>query len=151
MAVSERTAEEIAAEVDTGARALTGSMSKAIPTICFVWSVYQLYIASPIPSLLTEHTGVSFFYFIGSLSISRKIHLAFAVILACMAYPMLRSSPRNKVPWYDWLLLVLGVGTILYMLVMNSHIAERAGNFTHDFIPIDMTVALIGVFVLTLC
>ncbi|MEM6663008.1 MAG: TRAP transporter permease [Pseudomonadota bacterium] len=151
MAVSERTAEEIAAEVDTGARALTGSMSKAIPTICFIWSVYQLYIASPIPSLLTEHTGVSFFYFIGSLSISRKIHLAFAVILACMAYPMLRSSPRNKVPWYDWLLLVLGVGTILYMLVMNSHIAERAGNFTHDFIPIDMTVALIGIFVLTLC
>jgi len=144
-----KTAEELVAQVDTGGRNLSGGMARLIPTICFVWALYQLYIASPIPSMLTTGTGIDFFYFVGNLSISRKIHLAFAVVLASLAYPLLASSPRNRIPWYDWILPTLGVGAILYMLALNSHIAERSGNFAHAFIPYDMAIALIGIFVLT--
>jgi len=99
-----KTAEELVAQVDTGGRNLSGGMARLIPTICFVWALYQLYIASPIPSMLTTGTGIDFFYFVGNLSISRKIHLAFAVVLASLAYPLLASSPRNRIPWYDWIL-----------------------------------------------
>ncbi|MEM6623696.1 MAG: TRAP transporter permease [Pseudomonadota bacterium] len=149
LATVDKSAEELVAQVDTGGRNLTGSMSRLIPIVCFVWAIYQLYIASPLPSMLSVNTGIGFFQFIGSLSISRKIHLAFALVLATMAFPLLKSSPRNRIPWYDWVLMVMGVGTILYMLVLNSHIAERSGNFVHPYIPYDMTVAAIGIFALT--
>ena len=149
MAAPERTAEEIAAEVDSGARNLKGGLERLIPIICFIWAIYQLYIASPVPSLLTEHTGIGFFYFIGNLSISRKIHLAFAIVLASLAYPLFKSSVRDRIPIYDWVLMAVGVGAILYMLVLNAHIANRSGDFAHPFIPYDMTVAVLGIVVLT--
>ncbi|MDJ0612635.1 MAG: TRAP transporter permease [Rhizobiaceae bacterium] len=148
---NQKSAEEIAAEVDTGARELSGSLSKLIPALCLAWSLYQLYIASPIPSLLTEYTGLTWFYFIANLSISRKVHLAFGVVLVCLAYPLFKSSPRSRIPWYDWAMLIIGVACIGYMIALNSNIAERAGAFDHWLIPYDMTVALLGIAVLTMC
>ena len=147
----QKTAEELVAEIDTGARNLTGWQINLIPYLCFIWAVYQLYAASPVPSMLTEYTGIDFFYFIANLSISRKIHLAFALVLAVLAFPLFKSSPKNRIPLYDWALLGLGVCTILYMLVMNTNIAERAGDFIHPNVRYDMTVAVIGIFVLTTC
>ena len=146
-----RSADDIAAEAETGARDLSGSLKNLIPAICLIWSLYQLYIASPIPSLLTEWTGASVFYFVANLSISRKIHLAFGIVLVCLAYPLFKTSPRNRIPWYDWLLLIIGVGAIAYMILLNTNIAERAGSFDHALIPYDMTVALLGIAVLTVC
>ncbi|MGI9353056.1 MAG: TRAP transporter permease [Rhizobiaceae bacterium] len=146
-----KSADEIAAEVETGARELSGSLKNLIPAICLIWSLYQLYIASPLPSLLTEWTGISFFYFIANLSISRKVHLAFGIVLVCLAYPLFKTSPRSRIPWYDWLLLCVGVGAIAYMIILNTNIAERAGSFDHALIPYDMTVALLGIAVLTIC
>ncbi len=148
--LSEKTAEELVAEIDTGARSLLGWQKNLIPYICFIWALYQLYAASPLPSMLSSFTGINFFYFIANLSISRKIHLAFALILVTLAYPLMKSSPRHRIPMYDWILLFLGTGTIFYMLVMNTNIAERAGDFVHPNIRYDMTIAVIGIFVLTL-
>jgi len=148
---NQKSAEEIAAEVDTGARVLSGSLSKLIPALCLAWSLYQLYIASPLPSMLTEFTGSPYFLFIANLSISRKVHLAFGIVLVCLAYPLFKSSPRDRVPWYDWGMLIIGVACIFYMIILNTNIAERSGAFDHWLIPYDMTVALLGVAVLTLC
>ena len=150
MAATNKTAAEIAAEVDTGGRELSGRLARLIPVLCFIWALYQLYIASPVPSWLSTKTGISFFYFIGDLSISRKVHLAFALALAILAYPLVKSAPRDRIPVYDWVMLVLGVGSLLYMIVMTSHIADRSGQFNHALIPYDMTIATIGIFVLTL-
>jgi len=144
------TADELVAQVETGARNPHGWARTLIPVICFVWALYQLYIASPLPSMLTVATHIDFFQFIGNLSISRKIHLAFSLVLATLAYPLWKSAPRDRIPWYDWMLVGLGVLTILYMIVMNSNIAERAGDFAHPNIKYDMTIALIGMAVLTL-
>lgn len=143
-------ADELVAQVETGARNPTGWARNLIPIVCFVWAVYQLYIASPLPSLLTEATRIDFFLFIGNLSISRKIHLAFAIVLASLAFPLFKSSARDRIPWYDWILLIVGAFSILYMIVMNANIAERAGDFAHANIKYDMTVAVIGIAVLAL-
>ncbi|MCP4185622.1 MAG: TRAP transporter permease [Hyphomicrobiales bacterium] len=147
---SKTSAEELVAQVDSGARNLGGSLKNLIPTLCLIWALYQLYIASPLPFMLTELTGIDLFIFIGNLSISRKIHLVFALVLAILAFPMLKSSSRTTIPLYDWTLIVLGAGAIIYMIVMDSNIADRAGDFTHSQISIDMTVAVVGIFVLTL-
>ncbi len=89
-------ADELVAQVESGARNPIGWERNLIPVICFVWAIYQLYISSPLPSLLTEATRIDLFLFIGNLSISRKIHLAFALVLATMAFPLLKSSPRTN-------------------------------------------------------
>ena len=89
-------ADELVAEVESGARNPQGAVRNLIPILCFIWAVYQLYISSPLPSDLTVATGVEFFQFIGNLSISRKIHLAFALALATLAFPLYRSAPRDS-------------------------------------------------------
>lgn len=143
-------ADELVAQVETGARNLQGSARNLIPIICFVWALYQLYISSTLPSDLAVATGIEFFQFVGNLSISRKIHLAFALVLATLAYPLWKSAPSNRIPWYDWVLVGSGILAVLYMIVMDSNIAERAGDFAHANIKFDMTVAMIGMAVLTL-
>ena len=145
---ADMSAEELVAEIDTGARQLQGWQKNLIPVICFSWAVYQLYIASQLPSFLSSSTGIYFFQFLSDLSISRKIHLGFALVLGVLAYPLFKSSAKNKIPIYDWVLLLLGMGAIFYMLVMNENIANRAGDFTHSNISYDMTAAMIGIFVL---
>ena len=141
-------ADELVAQVESGARNPQGWQRGLIPILCMVWALYQLYIASPLPSMLSVSTKIDIFQFVGNLSISRKIHLAFALVLATMAFPLFKSSARNKIPWYDWLMVVFGAGAILYMIVMDANIAERAGDFVHDNIKYDMTVAVIGVAIL---
>ncbi len=143
-------ADELVAEVETGARNPQGWQRKLIPVLCFVWAIYQLYIASPLPSLLTEVTQIDFFMFIGNLSISRKIHLMFSLVLATMAYPLWKTAVRDRVPSYDWVLLILGSITILYMVVMDANIANRAGDFSNPQVTYDMAIAVIGIAVLTL-
>ncbi len=146
---SSQSADELVAQADSGARNLQGGMSKLIPTLCLVWALYQLYIASPLPFMLTAATGIDFFIFIGNLSISRKIHLIFALVLAILAFPLFKSSNRTIIPAYDWLLLAMGASAILYMILLDSNIANRAGDFAHDNIKFDMTSAVIGIAVLT--
>ena len=143
-------ADKLVADVDTGARNPLGWQAKLIPVICFCWAIYQLYIASPIPSMLSTALGIDFFQFIGNLSISRKVHLGFSLVLATLAFPLFKSSSRTSIPWYDWIVLSLGVCAMLYMILMNTNIAERAGDFGHANIKFDMTVAVLGVIVLTL-
>ena len=143
-------ADKLVADVDTGARNPLGWQAKLIPAICFSWAIYQLYIASPLPSMLSTALGVDFFQFIGNLSISRKVHLAFSIVLATLAFPLFKRSSRTSIPWYDWILLSFGVFAMLYMILMNTNIAERAGDFVHPNIKYDMTIALLGIVVLTL-
>lgn len=141
-------ADELVAQVESGARNPQGWQRSLIPVICFIWAVYQLYISSPLPSDLTVATGIEFFQFIGNLSISRKIHLMFALVLATMAFPLVKSAPRDRIPFYDWMLVGFGVIAILYMVVMDANIANRAGQFDHKQVPLDMTIAVVGMFVL---
>ncbi len=143
-------AEDLAAEVDSGARNPVGKQKYLIPGICLTWALYQLYIASSLPFWLAQNTGIDFFLFIGNLSISRKIHLSFSLVLALMAFPMFKSSPRDRIPLYDWVLIAFGLCGTLYMVLMNSNIAERAGDFAHANIPFDMTVAVLGMAVLAI-
>ena len=35
---------------------------------------------------------------------ARFVHLAFAIMLATLAFPLFKSSPRDRIPLYDWVL-----------------------------------------------
>lgn len=134
-------AEELVAQSDTGARSLTGGMGFLVAGIAFVWSLFQLYIASDIPFVLTDALGVNLVF---NNSEARQIHLAFGLTLAAFAYPLFKSSPRHSIPWYDWILAALGIVACLYLVIFKDEIASRAGLPTNA----DLIISTIGMVVL---
>ncbi|PVB61432.1 TRAP transporter permease [Labrenzia sp. 011] len=112
------------AEVETGARSAAGAAGKFILALAFVWSCFQIYIASNIPYVLTELTGVNVVF---NNQEARQFHLAFALALAMLAYPLFKTSPRDRIPLYDWVLALLGASSCLYLFVFKEEIANRAG------------------------
>ena len=85
--------EEMLAATDTGARNPSGNVGKALLWVAFAWSVFQLWIASPLPYMVGHIIPVL------NNTDTRSIHLAFALFLAFLAYPALKSSPRDKIPF----------------------------------------------------
>ncbi|MEM8842359.1 MAG: TRAP transporter permease, partial [Pseudomonadota bacterium] len=117
-----------------------GWQKQAILIIAFVWACFQLYIASNVPFWLTETIGVNVTM---PSSESRRVHLAFALVLAAMAFPLFKSSPHNRIPWYDWVLAVLGIICCLYAIVEKDAIAVRAGLPT----TADLAISTVGMIV----
>jgi TRAP-type uncharacterized transport system fused permease subunit len=112
------------AEVESGARSAVGFAGKFILGLAFVWSLFQLYIASTIPFILTETLGINLVF---NNQEARQIHLAFALALASLAYPLFKRSSRTSVPAYDWVLAIIGAASCLYLLYFKNDIADRAG------------------------
>ncbi|WP_336359277.1 TRAP transporter permease [Haladaptatus sp. ZSTT2] len=61
--------------------------------------------------------------------INRPLHLAFVTILAFLLFPA-REKDDEGVPWYDWLLLIISVPSILYIAytIEFGTLAERSGD-----------------------
>ncbi len=112
------------AEVESGARNAVGLAGRIIIAIAFAWALFQIYIASDIPFMLTSLTGLNVVF---NNQEARQIHLAFALVLSMLAYPLFKSSPRDRVPYYDWALAILGALSCLYLLWFKNDIAARAG------------------------
>ncbi len=87
--VAEVDVNKLVAENDSGGRQPGPKVSLLIVGICLAWSLFQLWIASPLPFAL----GIGVF----NDTQSRALHLAFAVCLAYLAYPALARSPRDRV------------------------------------------------------
>ena len=135
-------ADAMVAEADTGARNPSGFQGRLIIAICIIWSLFQLYIASKLPGIMAQLTGFSDFANIAAQA--RFVHLAFAIALATLAFPLFKSSPRDRIPLYDWALIALGVGACLYLIVFRYQIADRPGLWTST----DITMSAIGMGVL---
>ncbi|MDH5530343.1 MAG: TRAP transporter permease, partial [Paracoccaceae bacterium] len=138
-------AEMMVAESDSGARNAAGLAGKVILSLAFIWSAFQLYIASSIPYVLSASTGLSLVF---NDQEARQIHLAFALALAMLAFPLLKSSPRDRVPTTDWVLAAIAASSCLYLLVFKQDIAGRAGlPTTSDLVFSTLGLASLGLAV----
>ncbi|MEM8698288.1 MAG: TRAP transporter permease, partial [Pseudomonadota bacterium] len=133
--------DDMVASVDTGARNPIGWQKGLIPGLCLAWAFFQLYIASNLPFWITETTGLRV---IVTNSDARLIHMAFGLVLAALAFPLLKSAPRDRIPWYDWALAGLGIVVCLYTVVLRDEIASRAGLPT----SMDLVISITGMAVL---
>ncbi|MEL6600003.1 MAG: TRAP transporter permease, partial [Pseudomonadota bacterium] len=125
------------AESDTGARAPTAALPKAVLWYTpLVWSLFQLWIASPLPFIL--RFGVM------NDTQTRAIHLAFAVFLAFLAYPTLKSSPRRWIPPQDWVLALLAAASSAYIWLFYVQITARTGAPN----TVDLVMAGMGIVLL---
>jgi TRAP transporter 4TM/12TM fusion protein len=114
-----------------------------ILTLCFLWSVFQLYVASVIPFVLTEWTGLSLVFNNQEI---RQIHLAFALALAMLAFPLRKNSAQPTTPWYDYAAALIAASSCLYLLTFKDQISDRAGLPTTG----DLWISAIGMLSLAL-
>ncbi len=133
--------QDLVASSDTGARDPSGITGYIIAAVALCWSLFQLYIASPLPYTLSSLTGLPL---VLNQAESRAIHLAFGLFLAFMAFPAFARSPRERVPAFDWILALLAAGCALYVFIFYHELARRPG------LPItqDLVVAGLGMILL---
>ncbi|MEL6264377.1 MAG: TRAP transporter permease [Pseudomonadota bacterium] len=131
---SEVDLDELVAAADTGARDPGGAIGTLILCTAVAWSLFQLWIASPLPFEL----GFGVF---GSNE-ARSIHLAFAVFLAYLAFPAPQSAGSKAlalgVPLLIGALFMYGgAGTIVFVIpvVVASLIAAILLGSPNDRIP----------------
>jgi TRAP transporter 4TM/12TM fusion protein len=128
--------KQLVAEADTGGRKPGGAVAKLMMFTALAWSLFQLWIASPLP------------YSLGILVLndteSRSVHLAFAMFLAYLAYPAFKSSPRAYVPLLDWVLALVGVFCASYLFVFYSELSTRPGQPT----TLDLVASVAGIILL---
>ncbi len=136
--LSDADLQDLVASTDTGARNPGGSVAKLIAGVALAWSVFQLWIASPLPFMVTDIIPVL------NNTETRSIHLAFAIFLAYMAYPALRRSPRNRVPLQDWVFAIVGALAAGYLFLFYGELSDRPG----APIQLDLWVAGIGMVML---
>ena len=118
---------------DVGARLPQGPMAQAIAGLALLWSLFQLWIASPLPFVF----GVGVF----NDTETRSIHLAFALLLAFLAYPAFKRSPRDRVPLVDIALGLVAAASAAYLFIFYQQLALRPGSLT----TADLVTACIGI------
>ena len=112
--------QDLVASSDAGARTpSTRWVALLIGIVAFCWSLFQLWIAQPqlwfgayVPVLNSSET--------------RPIHLAFAIFLAFLCYPALKSSPRDRIPLLDWALAIVATACTLYVFLASDTLAQTA-------------------------
>jgi TRAP transporter 4TM/12TM fusion protein len=71
----------------------------------------------------------------------RAVHLMFAMVLAFLLWPATKKLSKHKLPWYDVILALLGVGVCLYLLVNYRALIFRAGLPT----ALDVAVGIVAI------
>jgi len=129
--------DDLVATADTGGRAPENrSVALFLATVAFIWSVFQVWYASPIPYQI----GFGVF----NTTEARSIHLTFAVFLGYLMYPALRRSPRRYIPVQDWIIAIVAACSSGYLYVFYEALSNRPNNL----ITQDIVIACIGMVLL---
>jgi TRAP transporter 4TM/12TM fusion protein len=128
---------------ERGTRNKTKGFSTIIITgTALLWSLFQLWIASPLPY-------VHFFKDILEIPVlssisARYVHLSFAMLLVFLTYPAGTSSPRTRIPLTDWIFALASVFCCMILYFSRTELAKRTG------IPVtfDIAIAICGVLLL---
>ena len=117
--VSQEEIEKAIEEVDYTGRKHGPRLAVIVSGIAAAWSLFQLWIASPLP----------FMFDFGILVDvpARGIHLAFGLLLCFLMFPAARSLATRQIPVYDIFLALLGAGCALYLWFGYEGLVERDG------------------------
>ena len=124
-------------------RNLTGLHLKIITTIAIIWSLFQLWYASPFP----------FMFDVGMFKglPARAIHLGFALTLAFLIYPI---SKKKKISIFDILISFISAFCCLYIYFFYDQLVDRGGillniSFGESFnLPVELIIGSLGILIL---
>jgi len=124
-------------------RNLTGLHLKIVVALAIIWSLFQLWYASPFP----------FIFNIGMFKglPARAIHLGFALLLAFLIFPISRGK---KISVFDVFISIVASFCCLYIYFFYDQLIDRGGvllNITlgeNINIPIELIIGTIGILIL---
>ncbi|WP_415290655.1 TRAP transporter permease [Candidatus Pelagibacter sp. Uisw_136] len=124
-------------------RNLTGLHLKIVGSIAIIWSLFQLWYASPFP----------FMFDIGMFKglPARAIHLGFALTLAFLIYPI---SKRKKISIFDILISFIAAFCCLYIYFFYDQLVDRGGILLTVTIwkkfnlPVELIIGSCGILIL---
>ena len=125
------------------ARNLTGIHLKIVAAIAIIWSLFQLWYASPFP----------FIFNIGMFKglPARAIHLGFALLLAFLIFPISRGK---KISAFDVFISIVASFCCLYIYFFYDQLIDRGGVLLkitlgeNINIPIELIIGTIGILIL---
>ncbi|SDF54221.1 TRAP transporter, 4TM/12TM fusion protein [Limimonas halophila] len=119
-ASSETDLKHLVADMDTGGRNPSNTLAKSVLLcVALLWSLFQLWYASPLPFLVGPVVLNS--------TQARSIHLAFAIFLAFSAYPAFKGQRRDTVPAVDWLIAAVAAFCAAYQFLFYDTLSGRVG------------------------
>lgn len=128
--------EQLVADVDRGGRTVGGISGTVLFVGALLWSLFQLWYASPLPFTLN--------FAIFNDTEARALHLGIAMFLGYLAYPASKRSRRDIMPWHDWVLAVVAGFCGAYLYIFYNELATRPGMPTR----MDVVSAAIGLVLL---
>ena len=112
-----------------------------VGTLCFAWSFYQLWIASPFPFMLD-------FAIIGDVP-ARGIHLSFALLLCFLIFPLSRRRGSGRLTAFDIACALVGWFTAFYLFVGWEGLVARQGLlYVWKGIPVEAILGGVGIVLL---
>ena len=117
--VSQEEIEKAIEEVEYTGRKHGPRLAVIVSGIAAAWSLFQLWIASPLP----------FIFDIGIIIDvpARGVHLAFGLLLCFLMFPAARSLATRQIPIYDIVLALVGAGCALYLWFGYEGLVDRDG------------------------
>ena len=124
-------------------RNLTGLHLKIVASIAIIWSLFQLWYASPFP----------FWFNFGMFKglPARAIHLGFALLLAFLIFPYSRGK---KISIIDILISIIGAFCCLYIYFFYDQLVDRGGILLkitlaeNILLPIELIIGICGILIL---
>jgi TRAP transporter 4TM/12TM fusion protein len=143
--ISQDITEKLIEDVEYTGRKHGDLLAFIVGAIAALWSLFQLWIASPFPFMLD-------FGIITDVP-ARGVHLAFAFLLCFLMFPAARSLATERIHIYDLVLAFLGTSCALYMWLGWGGLVSRAGVlWTWDILgfefPFEAILGSIGLLLL---
>ena len=137
-------------DIDYAGRKMAPRLAACVGAVAALWSLFQLWIASPLPFVF------GFGIIVGVPA--RGVHLAFGLFLCFLLFPISKRLRRAEgLPVYDLLLALLGCSCALYLFLGYDGLVARRGTlltydlslFGWDFIfPAEALLGGIGILLL---
>ena len=136
-------------ETEGRARVLIGWQLQLVALVAFIWSLFQLWYASPLPFI------VGFGVLIDVPA--RAIHLGFALFLTFLSFPFLKSDRRKKFGLINFCLAIVAFFCTFYLFYNYEALVYRNGVLlTHEInifgrqfnFPTELILGMVGILLL---
>jgi len=141
--------DNISDENEGRSRILYGWQLKFVASLAFLWSIFQLWYASPFPFM------VGFGVFIDVPA--RAIHLGFGLLLAFLTFPLFKKNRIKPFDIYNVLLSLLALFVTFYLFINYEPLVYRNGillkhpiiffGYNFDF-PTELIIGGVGILLL---
>lgn len=135
-------AEELLEEIEYTGRKTGPTLGTIIGIIAALWSLFQLWIASPLPFLLN-------FGIITDVP-ARGIHLSFGLLLTFLLFPAAKALAHRRISIIDIALALIGMGCALYLWLGWDGLVSRSGKLLvlESGIPVEAILGGMGIVLL---